>query len=116
MKVGQVGQWYRRIWMLQMQNCNVRDWRNSRISVFDLKGRFQRQWGIEGSAEGELSGPIGISVAEDQVFVSDTGNHRISVFDVKGNYRRKCGGSHGSGDGDVSNLGLRFSIRIQLFQ
>ena len=54
---------------------------NDRIQVFDLQGRFLRNWGREGNGDGEFRTPQGLSIdGAGDVYVSDQGNHRILVF------------------------------------
>ncbi|KAI6660317.1 hypothetical protein LOD99_13906 [Oopsacas minuta] len=51
------------------------------INVYNLEGKFLTQIGKEGSGQGELSYPQGISVdSSNTVFVCDNGNCRIQVF------------------------------------
>ncbi len=45
-------------------------------------------WGESGSDPGSLDGPIGIALAGEEVFVSDSGNQRIEVFDRNGKFLR----------------------------
>jgi sugar lactone lactonase YvrE len=67
--------------------------------VLRTDGTFVRQWGSQGSGDGQLNAPQGLGIAPDgTVYVADTSNHRIQVFDSEGNLLRKWG-SQGSGDG-----------------
>lgn len=73
---------------------------NSRISVFDVAtGRFLRAFGADvggpgvdtctdpctfgtnGDGAGELQGPVGVTVVDGELFVSEEDNARVSVFD-----------------------------------
>jgi len=47
------------------------------------------EWGGEGDGPGQFDGPIGIAIAGDEVFVSDSGNSRIEVFDLEGSFLRE---------------------------
>ena len=54
---------------------------NHRIKVFDLEGRFLREWGEWGDRDGEFKHPVGIAVdGGGNVYVADSGNHRVQVF------------------------------------
>ncbi len=63
--------------------------------------RFVKAWGKSGTQPGQFEDPIGIVVAEDQIFVSDSGNHRIQVFDRQGKFLRSFG-SQGENLGELS--------------
>jgi len=59
----------------------VADTKNSRISIFDGNGAFQRALGSKGAAEGQLNEPCGVAVGPDgTVYVADTWNHRVARF------------------------------------
>ena len=54
---------------------------NRRVQVFGLDGRFVRQWGSEGDAEGQFKYPEGLAVDDKgDVIVADADNQRIQVF------------------------------------
>ena len=63
-----------------------------------VEGLFLRQWGSEGSGEGEFNTPTGMCVSGEEVFVGDGYNHRIQVFARDGSFVRQWG-SQGSGQG-----------------
>lgn len=70
----------------------VADYGNSRISVFNGAGQFQRTFGSNGSGAGSLEDPYGVAVAPDgTVYVADTYNYRLSVFGPAGEFRRALG-------------------------
>lgn len=48
--------------------------------------RLVASWGGAGIAPGQFQDPIGIAVAQDQVFVADARNHRIQVFNRNGRF------------------------------
>ena len=60
----------------------VSDNENSSILVFDTNKDFEyvREWGRFGVRDGSLSGPDGLYVNGDELFVGDNLNHRICVF------------------------------------
>ncbi len=63
----------------------VSDWGNGRINKYDLDGQF-----ILSFSKG-LSGPTGIAVNGNEVFVADRLKKDISVFDLSGNLLRQFG-------------------------
>ena len=58
----------------------VCDCDNHRIQVFGLDGTFLRQWGEEGTGEGQFNEPTAVVVRGEEVIVCDLANHRIQVF------------------------------------
>lgn len=58
------------------------------VIVFDINGKYLRQFGKNGREDGELRYPRSIAVSGGEVFISDTFNKRISVFNIKGNFSR----------------------------
>ena len=68
-----------------------------KVSVYNLAGVFQREWGSSGSGDGQFDYPIGIYVYGEEIYVVDSGNHRIQVFNTNGVFQRKWGSS-GPGD------------------
>ncbi|MGA1840118.1 MAG: NHL repeat-containing protein [bacterium] len=64
----------------------VLDGVNSRVAVFDLKGKFLFDFGKAGSDPGEFRAPLGLSVDfKGRICVADSGNHRVQIFDTDGN-------------------------------
>ena len=61
---------------------------------------FLRKWGSSGTGDGEFNHPRGISVDNDEVYVTDTYNHRVQVFDLDGVFKRKWG-TPAVGDGQI---------------
>jgi DNA-binding beta-propeller fold protein YncE len=55
---------------------------SSRLTkYFDADGTFLGLFGGLGSANGQMNGPRGISVAGDStIYVADSGNNRVQVF------------------------------------
>ncbi len=60
---------------------------------------FVRQWGSEGSGDGQFNFPRAIAIGPDgNVYVADSDNHRVQVFGPTGTFVRKWGG-YGAGPG-----------------
>jgi len=61
---------------------------NKRIQVFDAQGKFIRQLGSGGSADGQLDEPAGVVVSKNtgNVYVADTWNQRVSVYSATGDF------------------------------
>jgi DNA-binding beta-propeller fold protein YncE len=59
----------------------VADYNNQRIQVFSANGQFQRDWGENGTGNGEFAYPQGVAVDPNsrEVYVADTNNHRIFI-------------------------------------
>ena len=84
-------------------NVYVVDSENHRVQVFDSNGIYLRQWGSEGSGEGEFKSPSGLALDESgNVYITELGNHRVQVFDSQGGFLRKWG-SEGSDDGQFNS-------------
>jgi len=66
---------------------------------FEPAPAFVLAWGSQGAGDGQFgTGPTGVAVWEDTVFVADLGNYRIQKFDATGNFIMSWG-SRGAGDG-----------------
>ncbi len=60
---------------------------NSRVVRFSSDGRFEFEWGVEGSGPGQLDLPHGIAVdTSGRVYVADRANQRIQIFDTIGTF------------------------------
>jgi len=103
-------------------NVYVAERENNRVTKYDSNGSFVLTWGkgvnqstpgdvctavsgdtcqagTQGSADGQLDGPNGLTVdASGNVYVADTGNDRVQKFDPSGTFLTKWG-SHGAGNG-----------------
>ena len=82
----------------------VSDARNGRVQVFDLTGRYLRQFGKPGDGPGQLGRPMGLTVHGNEIFVPEYFNDRIQVFGLDGTPRRIIGES-GSGPGKFNSPG-----------
>lgn len=69
----------------------VSDARNGRIQVFDLDGRYKRQFGTPGKGPGQLSRPMNLTVHAGEIYVAEYFNDRIQVFGLDGQVRRLIG-------------------------
>jgi len=62
----------------------------SRVLMFDARGRFIKTWGGEGGEPGRFRVPHALVMSADGLlFVADRSNQRIQVFDRDGNYLRE---------------------------
>ncbi len=62
----------------------VTDSRHNRIQIFSPEGEFISFWGEKGVEQGQFNWPIGIHIANDKIYVSDSLNARIQVFPLPG--------------------------------
>lgn len=67
----------------------VSDTGNKRVLVYDANGKRLRQFGGDGSENGQFSEPVGLAFAAESgtLFVADTGNHRVQRFGIDGSFR-----------------------------
>ena len=74
--------------------------------MFGRDGSFVRQWGSEGSGQGQFATdcPCDVAVSAGEVFVCGMDNHRIQLFGVDGSFSRQWG-SEGSGQGEFDSPG-----------
>ncbi|MHB1703441.1 MAG: NHL repeat-containing protein [bacterium] len=74
-------------------NIYVVDSGNSRILKFNIRGRYIRQWGIEGKTTGEFMIPLFAAAHgnPERVYVVDSGNSRIQVFKPNGYFVSEFG-------------------------
>ena len=67
---------------------------NSRVQVFSKEGKFLDKFGTEGSAEGQLNHPWGITMdGKGDVYVADWRNDRIQKFGPDGGFKASFGSS-----------------------
>jgi sugar lactone lactonase YvrE len=75
----------------------VTDAENNRVQEFNEKGEYLRQFGSEGSGQGQFTEPWGIAVSpEGNIWVSDSRYYRIEEFNSSGGFIREV---HGTGHG-----------------
>ena len=61
---------------------------NSRVAKYDPNGKWIKNWGSTGTAEGQFRVVHGIQIdAANNVYVADRDNRRIQVFDTEGNFK-----------------------------
>ena len=80
---------------------------NSRIAIFDSRGRWLREWGKKGAGPGEFSNPHGLTfvTGNTDVIVADRENSRLQVFDRNGAFKREW-----TGVPDAATTGRLFSV------
>ena len=60
---------------------------NSKIKIFDQKGKFASSFGNKGSGRGEFSQPLGIDIDDSgKIYIADSGNQRVQIFAATGSY------------------------------
>jgi len=59
---------------------------NTRVQVINAAGKFVGFIGDWGVKPGQLFRPKGVTICQDQVFVTDSYLGRVQVFDLKGNF------------------------------
>lgn len=69
----------------------VTEWGNRRVSKFDPEGEFILSFGRSAGRFPGLSGPSGIVIVGDLVYVADSLRASIEVFDTSGNHLRTLG-------------------------
>jgi hypothetical protein len=67
----------------------VLDTKDSRVKVFDARGKFVRVFGKAGQGPGELNQPVGIIITpENEILVEDALNQRLAIFALDGTFLR----------------------------
>ncbi len=67
----------------------VLDMKDSRVRVFDVRGKFLRAFGKKGQGPGELNQPVGLIITpKKEVLVEDTLNQRLAMFTLDGKFLR----------------------------
>jgi DNA-binding beta-propeller fold protein YncE len=71
------------------------------VQVFDADGRFLAAWGAQGSAPGQLSRPMGITIDRDgTILIAEHHNNRVQRFTPEGEYI-SAWGEFGIGEGRI---------------
>jgi peptidylamidoglycolate lyase len=80
---------------------------NSRVAMFDAKGKWVGEWGKKGAGEGEFSNPHGLGFVPGgtDVLVADRENARLQLFDRVGAFKRQW-----TGAADADTTGRVFSV------
>ncbi len=79
-------------------NIWVADSGHDRVLEFNSKHEYLRQFGSEGTGEGQFKGIGGIATnASGDVYVIDTANHRMQEFSPTGTYITQFGSRPGNG-------------------
>ena len=68
------------------------------VYLYDSSGRRKATIGESGRGDVEFSGPSGIAISGDIVYVADRGTHRVLSFTISGTFLSNFG-SYGSGRG-----------------
>ncbi|MGN6815420.1 MAG: 6-bladed beta-propeller, partial [Solirubrobacterales bacterium] len=87
-------------------NLWVADTAHNRVQEFNAEGKFIREFGTYGTANGEFNSPTGIAVNQTngRLYVADKGNKLVKVFTSEGKFLEgfKCGGLLGAEPRDVA--------------
>ena len=60
---------------------------NARIVKYDRTGKFVKEWGTRGAAQGQLDTPHALAMdSKGRLFVADRNNNRIQIFDQEGKF------------------------------
>ncbi|XP_031566162.1 tripartite motif-containing protein 2-like [Actinia tenebrosa] len=74
------------------------------VHVFTTDGDLLLTYGSQGSAQGQLSNPMGLAFLNDtDLVISDNGNHRICIVNTTTGTLVKTFGNQGNRDGGLSN-------------
>ncbi len=61
---------------------------NARVAKYDRTGKWLKNWGSRGTAQGQFNIVHGIAIdAQGNVYVGDEGNKRVQVFDTEGTFK-----------------------------
>ena len=85
----------------QTGNLYVSDFRRGCVHVFSNGGEFLHSFGQGGGGVRKLSGPMGVCVGGQYVYVCNHSGHCVSVFTTEGEYVTSFG-KRGGSEGDFS--------------
>jgi hypothetical protein len=75
---------------------------NSTVHKFYSNGTLIKEWGSQGTSQGEFNQPLEVAVdSSGNVYVADSWNHRIQKFDSNGTFIKEWG-SNGTGTGEFN--------------
>ena len=72
----------------------VTDQCNHRVQKFNISGAYLLQFGSQGSENGQLNNPLGITSHNGKLYVVEHNNDRISVFQLDGQFSHIIGSGH----------------------
>lgn len=90
----------------------VAHWNDNKVAAYSPSGELLRQWGQQGTADGEFRLPGSIAIGpDDLVYVPDQGNSRVQKFTREGTFVGKFGelGSEPGQFGGTQAAGGRFA-------
>ncbi|MCK4260012.1 MAG: 6-bladed beta-propeller [Halanaerobiales bacterium] len=64
------------------ENIYIADSKNNRIVVLNGAGEYIRKIGQTGNRNAEFIKPLGITIKNDKLYVSDAGNKRIQILRI----------------------------------
>jgi RHS repeat-associated protein len=74
------------------ENLYIVDSGNDRIQVINENGKWEKQWGTAGSAEGQFKIPLAIGIGPTgAVWVGDSTNRRVQEFSLSGTFIEAIG-------------------------
>lgn len=86
-----------------------------RILIFDKNGQLKREFGNEGTGDGEFEFPNGIAIRTNgDIFVADSNNSRIQVFTKTGKFKASFGKGGKSALGHPVALGFDSEGRVNV--
>jgi len=83
---------------------------NHIIYVYNLSGNLIKQFGKNGTGNGEFNYPFGIDIDDKYIYIADYSNHRIQVFSLE-----HCTYSHQWGSSGTQNGQFNQPYAIRLY-
>ena len=84
-------------------NVWISEYGNNRVQEFSESGSYIQKFGVEGTGEAQLKGPIGIAISGGNLYVAEYGNNRVQELSTAGKYIAQFGKA-GSGNGEFNGL------------